>query len=608
MEIVTDLIRSVLKQNADKKTECNAHFAIHMGNLMRQPDQYRLVFEWVSSLSKSTFASAFGDVIELMVEIPMILGLTCLVFDPNQRWDFQGFRTMVHNMCIWQLCLKMGVETLDAKVHKVLEIHREFVPSAIALCVFVNDYDKKSHMKPLVSYLLHTLDPVIRNTNSDHQSGGELDMKRYFEIMHYNMQDQMAEASTEVVTHMIEMERMMGDLAIKEDATLVEHSLRRIRETKKDEPNPLNLQLLFVDHTELEQVALIQQLADAMHFAMLCTSKPSDSSMKCLKATLDRLSNDELMQLTHVLNRLTATEVVSDAVLQSLFHAVERKLDSVDLMDSPTVSMLNMTVHSNVSGRWRDVLGNLLQKDESSILTNHGKDAHVLEETHAMQLGLHRLMFITDMYKLFSQQTVTTKQYEGAVILTFYTQEGLPVFFARTCASSYQELPRIIHQWYDELRLYNRITDQSDQSEQQPATKQWTLKDGFILDESTMSPYEITLRTYVNDVMKQHLDTSSISEPPSSVASPTATSTAIRLVQQDHTNLLQGCKPQPLDTASIQYFQEIQRLKRVTNFKEWQLPYKLCTGCSMRVILWQGPALQPLSPVNLVPDVMQLIV
>jgi hypothetical protein len=600
MEIVTDLIRSVFKEySKEGKTNCNAHFAIRMGNLMRQPDQYQLVSNWTSSLTKSTFEATFSDftdlsdVIDLMTELPMVIGLTCLVFDPKQHWDFQKFRKTVHDMCIWQLCFKLGTDTLDPKVHKVIEIHREVVPSAIALCVFVNDYDKKSHMKPLVSYLMQVLNPVLSDAN------GELDMERYLQIMHCNMQDQLTSASREIAKHMLEMERLMGDLAAMEDATLVQHSIRRVTEMlQTNSKDHLKAQLIFVDHTELEETTLIQQLTDLMHFAMLCITAPSDSSLKILKATLDRLSNEEAIAFTHALNQLTNTESISDSILHSLFHALERKLEPNDLLDSSAVSLLNMTVHSDASGRWRDLLGNLLQKDEEQIMNKYGKDAHVIDQTHTMQTGLHRLVFMSDLYKLFCQTTTQTTTQNIAIIITFYSEEGFPLFFART--SSLDELPSTIHQWYDELRFYNRMSNYP----KEPEPAEQMNENGFIIDESTMTPYEITLRTYVNDLIKQHIDTSSISKL-STFSTPS--SDPIRLVQHDHQTALLDSKPLPLDMLSIQYLQEIQRLKRVTKFKEWKLPYKISTACSMNAIVWQDPVLPLISPVKLSPDVISLL-
>lgn len=600
MEQVGRVAHDVLRNLSYGEGERNAQFAMRVGAIMLDKDKYRELDDWVRraiDLPMEGFCKEadviFQNVSSRLSDLPMVVGLAWF----KTTRDFPHYRTIVHRFRAWQLSNRVGIGALHIpqKVHRTIEIHSDFVPSAAALCVFHPlSEESVGRLRALSIGIFETLKPVIALTSVKHAER----IERAERIVHERSDYLMRTSSSATVEAMVEvmpvlLNALVDQIEGVERGTLV-HSIRQLGRKRSD------IRLIISKHTANEQAELVAQTDDPCTLACACISHPTKANVALLPALFRRLSKPQMLHCARALNASDML-AVDDAQLLAIADAAD-----LSELDSAWVSVLNATVTPRTTGRWLDVLGRALTADETTHVDKHGVEAAVVRNKQGKSSGKsppmaqHRLLFLDDVCKLLDTDH---EDHHQILHLTFYTAQKIPIAYARevdtsgaigsgtkaTTGSSEVMTSKerdayFAHKCYDELRMHNRHVKLPARSSK-PA-------DGLPIDVDTMSNLEVMLRHEANAMFKKYIDLDAIKDE---TIEQEAIDEAIELVQLEDLSLPSN-DINPIDPESHRVLRKLALVKRqyMSKAKQRTWPYKTATGCRMRLVQWPRDSSKPL--------------
>ena len=609
MEEASRVARDVVR-DSNGEGECNAQFAMRVGAIMTNDDASRRMDLWLTraiDLPMEQFCEdvkeVFGGVISQLMDLPMVIGLTWF----KNTGNFHQYRTIVHRFRIWQIGNRVGIDAhhVPQKVHKMIEIHSDFMPSAAALCVFhpLNGANIKQ-LRLLSAGIFETLKPVVTLTDVEPVER----IERMERILYERMEDLMHTSSNTTVETMIEVSNVLLDAIVDQmeegvEKRRVSYSIERSMKLHKL-PDPMSSQHLFLVSTLStdEQADLVMRVDDPCALACACISMPTTKNVSMLPALFRRLTATQMLCCARALNASDML-AIDDAKLRPVAEAAH-----LSDLHSAWVSVLNATVTLRTTGRWLDVLGRVLTADENAMFEKHGADAAVVKygETGKHEpVAQHRLLFLDDVCKLLDDDNDGYR----ALHITFYTQNKKPISYARMVdlsklpglSSGSSDTSNIIddvtllerhalfaHTCYDELRMHNRHVKLPAQSSK-PA-------EGLPIDVDTMGDFEIALRHEANAMFKKYVDLDAIKDQ---TVEHEAIDEAIELVRHEDLNLPSN-DINAIDAKSLQVLRKLALIKRKymskVTYRSW--PYKTATGCRMRLVQWPPDSFKPLSTLD----------
>lgn len=540
--------------------ERNARFAMKLDAIMADPVAYAAFDEWVSKTP--SLNELFGDTIAKLTDLPMILGIIWLKHGESVPERFDQYRSIVHQLCTWQLQQKMQLDHIivPSKVHMLLKMHSNFIPTATALCAL--DSVPGWFSEQIVKTLQPTFESVVARGDRLH---------RLHEILHSGMLDQLQSASPSTVDAMIDamrrMEDALEDVLEPGDASGVRR-LKRLHQRlpnklfHKDKPPVadfeqwLSLRLLFADQSKVEPTTADVPLYDV---ARMCIAMPTNSSVKLLASIFDKLTPEEVLECARKINA-SHMLAIDDAVLLTLCNAANAPLDT---LDSESLSALNATTERQTTGRWLDALGSALMRDEA----RHGDDT-VLAPSSKLSPSLHRLMFHVDLCKLLEGLEEGS---ECIFVATFYTINNMPFNFARTIrTTTREEHARFAHRCYEALRMSNRKIELDDLEDSESAL--------LHIDEEAMHAFEVALRKAVNTAMSKV----EIEDEPSNHKTQSKQSPSHVIVELvDNPTAFPINNLNALDVESYYAMRVLAEVKNSSRRRDW--PFKRVTACRMYI-------------------------
>jgi len=543
-------------------------------------------------------ATSCGELVDILPDFPMLLGLGWLACQ-NGDWDFARFRSFVHLLRLRQITRKIGITNtpLPSKVHQVIEMHADFVPSVAALCVF---HATPRSLKPFSKYLVDMLRPVWdRDTH---------DLGRIRHIFYDGLIDDLRESSLSVRNVMLEMVRVMDDYMFDVGDDLVVSSKQRLRKLPEmdqmydaripsDDEMWLSLRLLFVQHTTDERDRLIHSLteneSDALKFAMSCIQMPTKMGLELLPMLFKKITLSQMLRCARAMNALPCDRLVAciddtdDIVDGYLSTIADVAHSSLQALNSEMISMLNATVTVQVPGRWLDMLAKLLDDDEQRAFNNYGDGATVITGANAT---VHRLLFLNDLTTLLE----TFRSTSAILIATFYTSDEVPFTFAREVAlddtaqgavgapsdvsmhglTRAEQRARFAHKCFEEIRMHKRPKPVPIKVE----------KNGLVVDDSTMPPLELMMRKEANAILSEYIDfDEAVVESDDAVS---GVPESIEFVQLDLYGKRELSKTDmsAIDIQSSDALTKTVVMRRQHGFTETSWPYRMSTGCQMSLV------------------------
>lgn len=594
MDLIRRAALDAAHEAVDGGGDRNARFAMRVGAIVADGGAYHEFASWivrVVDLPIEEFCceadDVFGDVISKLVDLPMVVGLAWF----QDEESFWRYRTIVHRFRAWQLTRRVEIDPhhIPSKVHRMIEVNADFVPSAVALCVYYPPTSERvAKMTSLSKKIVEALDPVLSMAGDDR-------VDRINRIMYSDVIELMHTSSKTSADAIAQVLRTMTDLMAGADGEFVAHSVRRFQSLRRTElgGDELGLRLLFVSHTADEQRALVAQVDDAYTLARACIAMPNNTSVDILTCLFDRLSEEETLLCASAINACDM-RAIDDARLLALANA-----SHLSNVDSAWVSVLNATTTPHTTGRWLDALGHALTRDETAQFEKHGDGAAVVRCKDVATSAQRRLMLLVDVCKLLEG---APEGYDLSLVATFYTEGKIPVNYARkvetqptTELSSKERNAHFAHECHEQLRMCNRQVHIPSETV--------NLRDGLPIDEKTMSALEVALRNVANASFKEQVDLDALE---SDTIEYEAVDQAIELVQHDDTHLSIN-DVHPLDAESHSVLREIALMKRrfPREFKTRDWPYKAVTGCRMCLVRW--PRLVPIDPSPLDEDLKTLL-